>query len=80
MSVLRTNGPLVVFFFFFLANKKPLGGRFQTGAGGDENLNINFLWPLKVETLPRTCEDIGEKLSKQRADEKSDNPDCLRKI
>lgn len=35
---------------------------------------------LKVETLPRTCGDIGEIVSKKHAEEKSDNRDCLRKI
>ena len=33
------------FFFFFFTNKKTWGGPFFVGAGGDENLKINFLWP-----------------------------------
>ena len=45
-----------------------------------ESSNCHKESVLKVETLPRTCGDIGEKLSKQHADEKSDNRDCLRKI
>ena len=35
---------------------------------------------LKVQTLPRTCEDIGEILSTKHAKEKSENRDCLKKI
>ena len=45
-----------------------------------ESSNCHKESVLKVETLPRTCGDIGEKLSKQHADEKSDNRNCLRKI
>ena len=35
---------------------------------------------LKVQTLPRTCGDIGEILSTKHAEEKSENRDCLKKI
>ena len=37
------------FFFFFYTNKKMWGGPFFVGAGGDENLKINFLWPYKQD-------------------------------
>ena len=33
------------FFYIFFTNKKRRGGPFFEGAGGDENLKINFLWP-----------------------------------
>ena len=35
---------------------------------------------LKVESLPKACGDIGEKMSKKHSEEKGDNRDCLRKI
>ena len=31
--------------YFFNQNKKTRGGGFGAGAGGDENLIINFYWP-----------------------------------
>ena len=40
------------FFFFFtllFTNKKTWGGPFFVGAGGDENLKINFLWPYQFK-------------------------------
>ena len=35
----------IFFFFLLFTNKKTWGGPFFVGAGGDENLKINFLWP-----------------------------------
>ena len=45
-----------IFFFFFLlfffTNKKKWGGPYVVGAGGDENLKINFLWPYERRDGP----------------------------
>ena len=41
-------------FFFFFTNKKTWGGPFFVGAGGDENLKINFLWPyIEISIIVR---------------------------
>ena len=45
-----------------------------------ESSNCHKESVLKVETLPRTCGDIGKKMSKKHAEDKSDNRDSMRKI
>lgn len=58
-----TNSMKYMYYFHFLLktknkilfflNKKTWGGGFGAGAGGNENLTINFYWP-KVKHCPIT--------------------------
>ena len=42
------------FIIFFNQNKKTRGGGFGVGAGGDENLIINFYWPYHISHIAST--------------------------